>query len=91
MKPKKKQIEALTKQRHETNIGIIFGIISGDGNIGGRFASSAPGAVDPTERWQAIAEEFRELGLTAREAIAAEYYKRMDEADAAPDDDGEEE
>lgn len=75
------------QMRHEQNIDIIFGIISGDGHILGRMASSAPGAIDPTEIWQTAAQELEKQGLTTREAIAAEYYKRMAAAEAAPDED----
>lgn len=63
-------------------IDIVWGFVCGDGHLAGRMASGMPGAIDPTEPWQPIAEAYRKQGFITREAVAADMNRRWAEVDA---------
>lgn len=66
------------RDRINVTANIIAGVIAGDGTIGGRMASGAEGAIDPSLAYQRMAEVFQGLGMTTQEEIAAELLRRRE-------------
>ncbi|MBD1851659.1 hypothetical protein [Leptolyngbya sp. ST-U4] len=80
------QANRFKRELHEYYVDIVWGFVCGDGHIAGRMASGAPGAIDPTEPWQPLAEEYRKRGFNTRAAIAADMKRRWAEADSADEE-----
>ncbi|WP_088893389.1 hypothetical protein [Leptolyngbya ohadii] len=84
-RPERNRRESYLDYYIDYYIDIVWGIVCGEGHISGRMASGAPGAIDPTERWKPLAEEYIQRGFETREAIAVDMRKRWAEISAVDD------